>query len=589
MSDKKAKLSFDSIQMQQDNMNEAIMKNSGRNESMMNLIRNATGSSNKTRSVPRLAFDQNPINQNNYAGIYKYKVGLLPDNVIKQIRVQNFLVAAILRSRGNTLSMFGHLRQSRFDVGIDINVKEEFKDHIEPEQMVKIQERIDRFAKVLINCGYTEGLREDDKMTFPEWLDIQTRNGTSFGRFATEFVYEDESNEVFHRFRTADVGTMYRSVKKGEYAEGIRRGSAKLLEEISGVKIDKEMLEQDEYSWIQVIDGQPRQAFTPKELIVYNLYPSSDIEHNGYPVTPLDTVITSITTHMAIEEYNKLYFQNGRANKGMLVIKSDEIDQSVIEDIKQQYNASINNVQNSFRTPIFGVSKDDEVNWVPTVSNQKDGEFQFLFDQTTRNILSAFNMSPDELPGFGHLSRGTNQQGLSESSNEFKLQASRDGGIRPLILRIQDFINEKLFPIMDKELSQLCYISLSGFDAETKSQESTRIQQDMPIHYDYDQVMEEVDKEQVGAYLGGTVPFNEMYRQITDTSMTVGKYESHFMDSPAAIVDPILKFRRDQFWFQHIETLAQYNPAAAQAYYATRKNNMETLKLFLIDYLEETE
>src|SRR5690606_11242789 len=118
---------------------------------------------------------------------------------------------------------------------------------------------------------------------------------------------------------------------------------------------------------------------------------------------------------------------------------SDEIDQSVIEDMKQQFNASINNVTNSFRTPIFGVAKEDTINWVSTQPQRKDGEFQFLFDQTTRNILSSFNMSPDELPGFTHLSRGTNQQSLSESNNEYKLIAARDTGIRPLLLHFEAF------------------------------------------------------------------------------------------------------------------------------------------------------
>lgn len=586
---KGGKLVFDSVQAQQDNFNDAIKKNSGYDNSMMALLQQATGSSNKKRAVPRLAFTEDPHSYDHYAGIYKIKKGLLPDNVIKQIRVQNLLVAAILRARGNSLSMMGHIRKDRFDVGVEVDVKPEFKDHIEPEQMVKIQERMDRFLKVLINCGYTDGLEEEEKMTLPEYLDIQARNGLGFGRFATEMIYEDEKNETFHRFRPADVGTIYRSVKKGESAEGIRRSSIKLLEELSGVKIDVDLLEKDEYSWVQVVQGQPQQAFTAKEMIVYNLFPSSDIEHNGYPVTPLDTVITSVTTHMAIETYNKLYFQNGRANKGMLVINSDEIDQATIEDVKQQFNSSINNVQNSFRTPIFGVAKEDEVNWVSTNAGSKDGDFQFLFDQTTRNILSAFNMSPDELPGFTHLSRGTNQQGLSESNNEYKLIAARDTGIRPLILKVQDFLNEKLFPIIDKELAQLCVISLAGFDAETKQQESTRLQQDMPIHYDYDQVMEEVEKDQVGAHMAGNIPFNEIYRQAADASMSVGKFEQHFMDSPAAIVDPMLKYRRDQFFQANIEAMAQFNPAAVAAYYATRKNSMDTLKLFLQDYLDEEE
>ncbi len=588
--DKKKKIIFDSIQKKQDDINDQLIINAGgdtTNDMMKNLIRHASGSAKKGRTIPRLAFAEDPQAFDNYAGIYKLKKGLLPDNILKQIRVQNFLIAGILRARGNTMSMMGHVRNNRFDVGIDVDVKAEFKDHIEPEQMVKIQERIDRFLKLLINCGHTDGLEEEDKMSLPEYLDLQTRNGLTFGRFATEIIYRDDDESAFHRFRPVDAGTIYRSVRKGEAAESVRRSSLKQLEYLTGVAIDKEKMESDEYSWVQVINGSPKQAFTSKEMICYNLYPSSDVEHNGYPVTPMDTVMTSITTHMAIEVYNKLYFQNGRAARGMLVIKSDEIDQAVIEDIKQQFNASINNVTNSFRTPIFGVSQSDDVEWVSTQAQRKDGEFQFLFDQTTRNILSAFNISPDELPGFGHLSHGTNQQSMSESNNEYKLIAARDTGIRPLLLRIQDFLNEKLFPIIDAELSQLCSIQLAGLDAQTKEQESVRLQQDQVIHYTYDEVMEEVEKEQVGPQMMGNVPFNEHYRQVLDTYQDVGKIISHFADSPASIVDPLLKYKRDEFWFQWLETLGQYNPEALAAYMHTRDDSMKILQTYIQDYLDE--
>lgn len=594
--DKKPKVLYDSVQAKQDEFNDAIIKNTNselNTEMMKSLIRHAAGSVKKNKGVPRLAFAEDPNNFDNYAGIYKLKRGLMPDQIIKQIRVQNFLIAGILRARGNAVSMMGHIRRDRFDIGIDVEIKPEFKDHIEPEQMVKVQERIDRFFKLLINCGHTDGLEEHEKMTLPEFLDIQVRNGLSFGRFATEIIYEEDdggnTTNILHRFRPVDAGTIYRSVRKGEAAENVRRSSMKALEYVTGAKIDSAKMEQGQYAWVQVINGTPKQAFTSKEMIVYNLYPSSDVEHNGYPVTPIDTVMTSITTHMSIEVYNKLYFQNGRASRGILVIQSDEIDQSVIEDIKQQFNASINNVTNSFRTPIFGVSSQDNVNWVSTQPTRKDGEFQFLFDQTTRNIMSAFNMSPDELPGFAHLSRGTNQQAMSEASNEWKLTAARDTGIRPLILKVQDFLNEKLFPLIDRELSQLCNIQLAGFDAETKQQESVRLQQDMPIHYDYDSVLEEVDKVQVGVHMGGKIPFNEHYRTAIDTYLDVSTISEHFMDSPAAIVDPVLKYKRDEFWFQYMQMLAEFNPAAAQAYFATRPNALKLLKLYLQDFLDEDE
>ena len=180
---KDSKTLFDnnpSVQDEQDVMNNQIMKNANQGETLIDLIKNATGSATK-KAAPRLAFAEDPNHRNKYAGIYKLKdSGLLPENVIKEIRVNNLLIAAILRARGNTVSMMGNLRKDRFDIGIECQIKGELKDHIKPEQMSKIQTRIDRFLRTLLNCGFTEGLREEEKMTLPEFLDLQVRKRSLF-------------------------------------------------------------------------------------------------------------------------------------------------------------------------------------------------------------------------------------------------------------------------------------------------------------------------------------------------------------------------------------------------------------------------
>ena len=447
----------------------------------------------KKKTPPRLAVTVDPHSADNYQGI-KVKKKLLPDETIKEIRATDHLVASILRARGNTMSMFGHIKKDRFDIGIEVKIKPDFEKEISYDQMTKIKERITRFETILMSCGKTDGLKESEKMGLPEFLDIQTRNGVAFGRFGCEIVYdapenEDEEFGRFHRFRPVDIGTIKRTQRKSiTEAESVRRASEAYLSKEADEKIKVEAIDPaDTYPWAQQIDGNKYQFFSEKEMIVYNMYPSSDVEHNGYPLTPLDTCMSSIVTHLSIEAYNKLYFQNGRASKGMLVIKSDEIDQESLNQLKQEFYSSINNVSNSFRTPIFGITSTDDVNWVGTDAATKDGEFSFLYDAISRNILSAFNMSPDELPGYGHLSKGTNSQTLSESNNEFKLSASRDTGLRPLILKIQDFFNNRLFPIMDPELSQLCVIQFSGLDAQSRDQESVRLAQEAPLHMTQDE------------------------------------------------------------------------------------------------------
>jgi hypothetical protein len=546
--------------------------------------------------APALAFTENPAPSDNFLGLYKTKRRSLPDEVLKQVRITDHLVAAILRARSNMLSLFGHLRKDRFDIGIELDIKPEFYKILTPDQFDKIKERMKRFEKLLLNCGHTEGLENQDKMTLAEYFSLQTMNGLTFGRFATEMIYDREQpadefgHYPFHRFRPIDVATIVRAVRKGEtVGNNLRATAIRALESITGDKININInsLQEDKYAWLQVIEGTPRQAFTHEEMLVFNLFPSTDVEHNGYPISPIDTVVSSITTHISIDAYKKLYFQNGRASKGMLVIQSDEVDQAILDNMKLQFNASINNVSNSFRTPIFGIGQLDKVSWLPMTGEGLGDEFQFMYDQIARNILSSFGVSPDELPGYGHLSKGTNSQTLSESNNEFKLTAARDTGLRPLILKFQTFLNQRLFPIMDPLLSKVCEIRLSGMDAQSKEQETTRLQQDQPIHMTYNETLHEVDKDPVPKTLGGEFPFSERYQLILDKFKNVGDILGTFMDDPTAAVDPMLQYKRDPFFLQWMQLMSATNPSAVQAYLAPKPYAMDFLRMQIEDSLED--
>ena len=543
--------------------------------------------------VPRLAFTEDPRTADNFAGI-KNKKKLLPDEIIKEIRTASHLVASILRARGNTLSMFGHVRADRFDSGIEVKIKPQFEKELTTEQLVKVQDRISRFEDLLVNCGKTDGVRLKDMMSLPTYLYITTMNLISFGRAGTEIVFDyksdDDETGKFSYFRPVDIGTIGRTtqVTKDEI-EAVRARAAVELSRLQQAKVEIETDLHEEYPWVQMIEGQKRFFFSDKELLVQNMFPSTDIEHNGYPVTPIDTAIASITTHLSIEAYNKLFFQNGRAAKGMLVISSDEVDQDTIEAIKQEYNASINDVTNSFRTPILGLTKDDTAQWVSTQADGKDGEFQFLYDQIARNILSSFNISPDELPGYGHLSKGSNQQTLSESNNEFKLTAARDTGLRPLILKMQDFFNEMLFPAIDAELSQLCYIQFSGLDAQTRDQEAVRLGQEAGLHMTQNEIQTAVDKEIYPQAISGDFPFSERYQLVLDKYHNVGELLTFLNGNPSAIVDPLLKYKRDGFYLQYLQLMIQVNPTAVQALFSTSSAQMDILKICIDDYLEESE
>lgn len=511
-------------------------------------------------SIERLAFEADPGQHNAYQSLYKAKLRLIPDFILKRIAIQDDLVASILNARSNQISSFGRPPKDRFSMGFSIEPKSGIMDDLDEKGREELQDKIDDVTKQLITCGRVKGWADQEMMTFSQYLAMTTRNALTVGRCSTEIIYAFDASGVkkFHSFRPIDAATIYRAAPQQEAAQQVRDTARKMLEQLKNKHIQKDKKETEDFAWIQVIEGRPVQAFTNEECLVHNFYPVTDVELDGYPLTPIDTMIAAVTTHINITTHNKLYFQSGRASKGMLVIKGDDVDETVVARIKQQFNASINSVNNAWRMPVFGIGAEDEITWSPIDSaGGRDMEFQYLADTNARVILSAFQMSPEELPGYAHLSRGTNNQALSESNNEYKLEAARDVGIRPLVAQLEDMINAAILPLFDADLAEVCQVKFKGLDIDTAEKESVRIQQDMGLHYNYDEVLEKVEKEPIGKKWGGEYPLNPQIQAILDAHFTAGEIEEHFMGREGASKDPSLAFRRDPFWFQWQQLIQQ--------------------------------
>lgn len=371
-------------------------------------------------SINRLAFEVDPAQANNYGGIYQAKLRLVPDSVLKRIAIQDSLVAAIVRARQNHMSSFGRARPERFGLGFIVKPNTGVLDIMDEKEKEEFGKRIDKAIRLISSCGHTEGVPTDHQKTFAEYLSLSARSAVVCGRIATEIVWVQDSvggERRFSHFVATDAGTIYRATKDKNSQDAVRKEAYHLMCTLIGgdKKPTEEKWNRDEYSWVQVIDGTPKMVFTKDEMRVYNFYPVPDVELAGYPVTPIDTVITAVTTHINITTHNKLYFQSGRASRGMLVITSDDVDKNMLSQIKQNFNASINSVSNSWRMPVFGIPSDSTLQWQPLdTGGGRDMEFQYLADMNAREILTAFMMSPDELPGYSYLSRGTASQALSE-------------------------------------------------------------------------------------------------------------------------------------------------------------------------------
>jgi hypothetical protein len=514
-----------------------------------------------------IAFSEDP-QESRYHSLYidKNNTPLLPDTIIKRTSYIDDLIAAIVRGRANHISSFGTMLPDRKSMGYRLDPEKNSNfDKLPFEKKAELIKESIRVSKLLASCGNLEGLDDRQKQTFSEFLYVSAANAVRFGRITTELI--KDSGGKFCGFRAVDPSTIYfaRKNSTSTSAKVLREQAFKLLQEIKKeTVIDPQKYANDEYAFIQVINGTPRHAFTDDEMVNFNFYPTTDFETNHYPITPIDTVINAIITHVNITQHNKLYFQSGRATRGMLVIQSESVNDSTLEQLKQQFQASINGVQNSWRVPVISVGTNDKVSWQSIDGQGRDMEFQYLFDSNIRIILAAFNMSPDELPGYNHLSKGTNNQSLSESNNEYKLQAARDVGIRPLLSTMETFINLKLIPLFNPELSRYFKFKFYGLDAETPEKEASRIEAEQKLWGTMNDTLRSVEKEEIPAHLGGDFPLNPVYQAVIFQCLTMGEILEHFFKKEGASKDKRWDYVRDNFYFQHISMIQQQEMAQQQ-------------------------
>jgi hypothetical protein len=500
-------------------------------------------------SAQQLSFDVDPNKQEgNLSSIFRRRQNLIPVDILKRLRdTEELIGGVILPVRARQMLMFSRPRANRFDVGFAVNIKPEAVRQLTKEQIEELKkEAIPALRELMVNCGRTDGLKDTERQGLGQFLMSTIEDALLGGSFAAEIRKDGKGD--FHSWRSVDALTIHQVQKqRGESAEAlnIRKEARALLQKIKGegnLLVDVDRFSRDEYSWVQVIDGIPRQVFTDEELVVMNMNPSTDINRNGYPVSPVERILSAVTTHINLTSHNKMYFVNGRAARNVMIFKSNDLSKQDIDNIKLQMQAHINSVNSAWRVPVFGMGVDDALEIQPLDGGNRDMEFQYLADLNKRMIFAAYQMSPDEVAALSYLSRGTNSQSLSESNNEWKLMAARDIGLRPLLMLYEDFFNERLLPKINEQWSKYLRIDLEGLDADSPEKEATRLQQDQALYLSMNDIMERVEKDAVP--LAGQFPMNPAYLQVLEKYYTKGQILKAFGGEQfkAADQDPELAY-----------------------------------------------
>jgi len=326
------------------------------------------------------AFIDDPLALN-YAMGYKDRRYSMAFDIAKQV-VQNLsLVAGIIQTRTNQVGSFAVPYRLSKSIGYVIK-------HKNPSRLTTKGERemIQSLEKFIYNCGSSEFNKFDphrQRDDFEAFLKKIVRDSLMYDQFAAEVV-PDASGKPFE-FLAVDASTI-RLVSKASdlknwLGHGTTPGSAPLAARIepSGVQYPYRTMGVEAFdnikdpAYMQLIHGHPTNVYSADELMFGIRNPRTDVHIQGYGYSEVEQLVSIITSHLYAEEYNRAFFRQGSAPKGLLVFRGDEMSSDQLEGFRRQWRSNLEGVSNSWRTPIM--QSEAGVDWVNLNQTNKDMEY----------------------------------------------------------------------------------------------------------------------------------------------------------------------------------------------------------------------
>ena len=386
-----------------------------------------------------------------YSMGFKDRKYSLSYDVLKRIPQQLSIVAAIIQTRCNQVASFSVPFRSSKSLGFVVKHKDPGKLTTKGER-----EMIKSLENFIYNCGHDKpnphnlDVKRDDFETF---LRKVVRDSLMYDQLTYEVVPDHRG--MPYEFMAVDASTIRLATQKSIFGPNNtwHNRPAAISNEflLSGKENPYRTMQlyskdpSKRPSFVQVINGQIENVYTQDELAFGVRNPRTDIYIQGYGYGELEQLVTVITSHLYAEEYNRRFFMQGSAPKGMLVFKGDTMTPDQLEAFKRQWRSNLEGVENAWRTPI--IQSEQGAEWMDLGKTNQEMEYNAWIEYLIKITCGVFLIDPAELNFDLH--GGVSQTPLFESSQEWKLKASRDRGLKPLLRFIAKMINDNIINKID--------------------------------------------------------------------------------------------------------------------------------------------
>jgi len=460
---------------------------------------------------------------------YKFKLTRISNKTLKEVSVRDWLISAIIQCRCDTLIRFSRIEHRRHELGFRVVKRDGESDYSDAEKA-----EIAGIEDFLYHCGRKEGTPADDKRLFGEFLKVIGRDALTFGHVAIEKVKTRAGG--LHRFRPLPAESIY-LINKSLSKEQVSSTAMKNYQ-LTRPKSDNDPksdqvvneVENDFIKYVQIsYDNRPLATFGDEDCIFKLFNPQNFADSMGYCYSPLELAIINITNHMNVENYNANFFTHGYAARGVLHLKGTVTQQNLANFRRTFYN-SISGTQNAWRTPI--VAGLDEVQWVPMSANAREMEYLNYNNHLMRILCAQFQIDPMEL-GLDYLITATGRAPQQQANNEYKITYSRERGLLPILMFIEDIINCEVLTALDKDLAAKYKFTFTGMTDETPQNEIAQMQAEMTVWKGMNDLLVQAQKSKINEAIAD-LPMNQAFWALVEKNYTRGEIREKFLGDKGA-------------------------------------------------------
>jgi len=384
-------------------------------------LEKAYGGSKNSGKGPQ-GFFLDPFELQMQMGWKERRVGVTYDR-LKQIKANLAVLNAIIRTRIAQISAFLEPYDETNALGFVIRHKDRHRGLSSSERR-----RIREIEGFFLNCGWAPqepGSRvKRDKL--PGFVAKFMHDSLLLDQGVAQLVPGKSRDYPISEFYAMDGSTFRIAVDNRDVNE---------LQHASGTpKYDDAPFEQftadgKRVKYLQILHNVPRFGFAEDEIVFAIRNPRTDLHVAGYGEAECEAAIRVVTALLNAEEYHARIFSTSSIPKGFLNLKGTDWTPEQLEGFKRSWYAQLQGVHNAHKTPV--IQFDGDVQWVNMQPSARDMEFGKYLQFELACLCGVYLIDPAEIshPQQG----GVSQTPLFEASAEWKLQASKDRGLKPLL------------------------------------------------------------------------------------------------------------------------------------------------------------